>query len=61
MTANTKLIHAIADALMGEYGEEATAWLENGGRANVERIVAEWRTAIEEGGWIERIEDMLVL
>ena len=41
MTANTKLIHAIADALVGEYGEEATEWLECGGRANVERILGE--------------------
>ena len=61
MTANTTLIHAIAHALIGEYGEEATGWLEDGGRANVERIVAEWRTAIEEGRWIERIEEVLVL
>ena len=61
MTANTTLIHAIAQALVGEYGEDATGWLEDGGRANVERIVAEWRTAIEEGRWIERTEDVLVL
>ena len=61
MTANTNLIHAIADALVGEYGEEATQWLEDGGRANVERILAEWSAAIEEGHWIERIEDVLVL
>ena len=61
MTANTKLIHAIADALIDEYGEEATGWLEDGGRANVERILGEWRTAIEEGRWIERVEDVLVL
>ena len=49
MTANTKLIHAIADALIAEHGEEATQWLEDGGRANVERIVAEWHAAITEG------------
>ena len=61
MTANTKLIHAIADALIGEYDEEATEWLEDGGRANIERIVAEWRAAIEEGRWVERLEDVLVL
>ncbi|MDD9980402.1 MAG: hypothetical protein OXU81_03435, partial [Gammaproteobacteria bacterium] len=61
MTANTKLIHAIADALIGEYGKEATEWLEHGGRANVERILAEWRVAIEEGRWFELIEDVLVL
>ena len=61
MTANTKLIHAIADALIGEYDEEAIEWLEDGGRANIERIVAEWRTAIEEGRWVERLEDVLVL
>ena len=61
MTANTKLIHAIADALIGEYEEEATEWLEDGGRANIERIVAEWRAAIEQGRWVERLEDVLVL
>ena len=61
MTTNAKLTHVIADALIGAYGEEAAEWLEDGGRANVERILAEWRTAIEEGGWIERIEDVLVL
>ena len=61
MTANTTLIQAIAQALIGEYGDEANAWLEDGGGANVERIVAEWRTAIEEGRWIERTEDVLVL
>ena len=60
MTANTKLIHAIADALIAEYDEEATEWLEDGGRANIERIVAEWRAAIEEGRWVERLEDVLV-
>ena len=61
MTTNTKLTCAIADALVGAYGRDATEWLESGGRANVERIVAEWRAAIEEGGWIERLEDVLVL
>ena len=48
MMASTKLIHAIANALIAEYGEEATDWLEDGGRANVERILAEWSAAIEE-------------
>ena len=61
MTANTKLIQAIADALIGEYDEEATEWLEDGGRANIERIVAERRTAIEQGRLVERLEDVLVL
>ena len=61
MTANTKLIHVIAGALVAEHGEEATEWLDGGGRANVARIVAEWRGAIEEGRWIERLEDVLVL
>ena len=61
MTVNTNLIQVIADALIGEYGEDATEWLEDGGRANVERVLAEWRAAIEEGCWIERIEDVLVL
>ena len=46
---NTKLIHAIADALIGEYGEEATEWLEDGGRANVERILGEWRAQAPRG------------
>ena len=61
MTANTKLIQAIAGALVAEHGEEATEWLEGGGRANVARIVAEWRAAIEEGRWTERLQDVLVL
>ena len=46
MTANTKLIGAIASALFAEHGEEATEWLEGGGRANVARIVAEWCAAV---------------
>ena len=49
MTANTKFIGAIAGGLVAEHGEEETEWLEGGGRANVARIVAEWRAAIEEG------------
>ena len=61
MTANTKLIDAIAGGLIAEHGEEAAEWLDGGGRANVERIVAEWCAAIEEGRWIERLEDVLVL
>ena len=61
MTANTKLIQSIAGALIAEHGEEATEWLDGGGRANVARIVAEWSAAIEEGRWIERLEDVLVL
>ena len=61
MTANTKLIGAIADALVAEHGGEAAEWLEGGGRANVARIVTEWAAAIEEGRWIERLEDVLVL
>ena len=61
MTVDTKLIHVIAGALVAEHGEEATEWLEDGGRANVARIAAEWRAAIEEGRWIERLEDVLVL
>ena len=49
MTASTKLIHAIANALIAEYGEEAIDWREDGGRANVERILAEWRVAGSSG------------
>ena len=60
MTANTKLIQAIAGALVAEHGDETTEWLDGGGRANVARIVAEWGAAIEEGRWIERLEDVLV-
>ena len=62
MTANTKThFKSSPTALIGEYDEEATEWLEDGGRANIERIVAEWRAAIEEGHWVERLEDVLVL
>ena len=61
MTTSTRLIDAIAGALVAEHGEEATEWLDGGGRANVARIVAKWRAAIEEGRWIERLEDVLVL
>ena len=32
MNANTHLIHAIADALIHAHGEDATDWLEGGGR-----------------------------
>ena len=49
MTASTKLIHAIANALIAEYGEEAIDWREDGGRANVERILAEWRISGSSG------------
>ena len=61
MTTNTKLTCAIAYALVGAYGRDATKWLERGGRENVHRVLAEWRAAIEEGGWIERLEDVLIL
>ena len=61
MAANRKLIHAITDALIAEHGDNAVDWLDDGGRANVERIIAEWHAAIEEDRWIERIEDVLVL
>ena len=47
MTANTKLIGATVSALVAEHGEEATEWLDGGGRANVTRAIAEWRAAIE--------------
>ena len=61
MNANTHLVHAIADALIEAHGEDATEWLECGGRAVVERGVAGWRAAIAEGAWIDRAEDILVL
>ena len=61
MNANTHLIHAIADALIEAHGEDATKWIECGGRAEVERGVAGWRAAIAEGAWIDRPADHLVL
>ena len=61
MAANTEFIGVIADALVSDQGEEATEWLEGGGRTRVPRIVAEWRATIEEGRWIERLEVLLVL
>jgi len=61
MNANTHLVHAIADALIEAHGEDATEWLECGGRAEVERCVAGWRATIAEGAWIDRPEDVLVL
>ena len=61
MTTNTNLIHAIADALIKAHGQDRTEWFECGGRAKVERGVAGWRAAIEDGAWIDRPEDILVL
>ena len=61
MNANTHLTHAIADALIEAHGEDAIDWLEGGGRAEVERGVADWRAAIAEGAWINRRADLLVL
>ena len=52
MTANSNLVHAIADALIEAHGRDATEWLECGGREAVERGVAGWRETIEEGAWI---------
>ena len=61
MTANTNLIHAIADALIEAHGQDATEWLECGGRAAVERGLAGWRAAITNRAWVDRPEDILVL
>ena len=61
MARNTHLIHAIADALIETHGQDATEWLECGGRAAIERGVAGWRAAISEAAWIDRPEDVLVL
>lgn len=58
---NTYLLHAIADALIETHGQDATEWLECGGRAEVERGIAGWRAAIGEGAWIDEPEDILVL
>ena len=61
MARNTHLIHAIADALIEAHGQDATEWLDCGGRAAIERGVAGWRAAISEAAWIDRPEDVLVL
>ena len=61
MTTGATLLYAVADALIEEYGRDATEWIEGGGRADIERRAAEWREAIEAGRWIERPEDILVL
>ena len=61
MTANSNLLHTIADALIEAHGQDTTEWLECGGRAAVELGVAGWRAAIEEGAWIHEPEDILVL
>ena len=61
MTTNTYLLHAIADALIETHGQDATEWLECGGRAEVERGITGWRAAIGEGAWIDEPEDILVL
>ena len=61
MTTNTHVIHAIADALIETHGQDATEWLECGGRAAIEREVTGWRAAIAEATWIDRPEDVLVL
>ena len=61
MTTNANLIHAITDALIEAYGQDATEWLECGGRAAVERDLTRWRAAIADGAWIDRPEDILVL
>ena len=61
MTTNANLIHAIAEALIETHGQDATEWLECGGRADIERGVAGWRAAIAENAWIDRPEDVLVL
>ena len=61
MTTNANLIHAITDALIEAHGQDATEWLDCGGRAAVERDFARWRAAIADGAWIDRPEDILVL
>ena len=61
MTTNANLIHVIADALIDAHGQDATEWLECGGRAAIERAVAGWHAAIVENAWIDRPEDVLVL
>ncbi len=61
MTTNANLIHVIADTLIEAHGQDATDWLECGGRAAIERVVAGWHAAIVENAWIDRPEDVLVL
>ena len=48
-------------ALIEAHGQDATEWLECGGRAAVERGLAGWRDAIAHGAWVDRPEDILVL
>ena len=61
MTTNANLIHAITDALIEAHGQDATEWLDCGGRTAVEHDFARWRAAIADGAWIDRPEDILVL
>ena len=61
MNSNTHLIHAIADALIEAHGQDATEWLECGGRAAVARGVAGWHAVIAAGAWLHAPEDLLVL
>ena len=61
MTTDDSLIHAIADALIEAHGQDATEWLECGGRTAIEHRVAGWCAAIAEDAWIGRPEDILVL
>jgi len=61
MKMNTHLIHAIADALIEAHGQDATEWLECGGRTVVEHGVTGWGAAIAEGAWLHQPEDILVL
>ena len=59
MTTNANLIHVIADTLIEAHGQDATEWLECGGRAAIVRAVAAWHAAIVENAWIDRPEDVL--
>ena len=49
MFTNGNLNHAIADALIQAYGQDATEWLECG--------TARWRAAISGAAWVYRPED----
>ena len=61
MSTNANFIHAMADVLIVTHGQNATEWLECGGRAAMDHGVAGWRAEIVEEAWLHRSEDVLVL
>ena len=60
ITANTHLIYALDGTLIEAHSRNGLEWFQCGDRAEVERGVAGWRAAVENGAWIDRPEDTLV-